>query len=190
MELAINGNVRAQRDILNAVRAYESQDEEKAAVDELVREAADVQEAIWEEMLAAPTAVQKVNYVEAAQRVRDQLGLNESAAKSGTGASGKESDTAQRDAAPAAPPADSAPQPENGMAPAAPPVVSPSPPPPAGQDIPRNHRMRHGNRSPPGAAGAKNLEIPCYFSLFSGNPAAGRTEGVQRQRKGRVCGGS
>src|SRR5262249_46186501 len=97
IELAINGNVRAQRDILSAVRAYERQDAEKAAVneyvDELARDAEDMEQVeaeIWDAIDASPTAVQKMNYVEAAQRVRGQPGVNESAATSGTGASVQE----------------------------------------------------------------------------------------------------
>ena len=75
IELAINGNVRAQRDILSAVRAYERLDAEKAAVneyvDELARDAEDMHGVgveIWDAIDAAPTAVQKMNYVEAAPR--------------------------------------------------------------------------------------------------------------------------
>src|SRR5262249_47497109 len=79
IELAMNGNVRAQRDILNAVRTFERADAEAAAVnayvEELVRQAADVEEALQAARDDAPTAEKKMSYVEAARRVIALLGL-------------------------------------------------------------------------------------------------------------------
>jgi hypothetical protein len=165
IELAINGNVRAQRDILNAVRAYERADAEAAALDayveELVRQAADLEEALkaGEETKRAAPVEKKMSYVDAARRITFLLGLNKSAvkseaAKSETCASGKGSVTEERDeernAVALAPSADSVPQPENDAVPASSPVASPPPlsaePPAAPPVDPRPWRSRP-NRS-------------------------------------------
>jgi hypothetical protein len=228
MEQAIKGDVRAQRDILNVLRDYERQDAEKAAVhdyaDELARDAEDMEEVeaeIWDAIDAAPTAVQKMNYVEAVQRVRNPPGLNRSAAGSETGASAQESGNEESGT-------EESVTEESGTAPAAPPAVSPSPPaadqpaaaPQRRQPRPGRHarhparestpipganfqtrrlrirclRHRAGHRAQPSdatwkpaAAGTSRRQKSgnsLLNSLFSGNPAAGRAERAQRQRKG------
>jgi hypothetical protein len=99
MEAAIRGNVRAQRDILSALRAYEREDVERAAVnehvDELMEDAEDAEEVqleIRDSMNAAPTAVQKANYVEAAQWFRDMLRRYEAKSAGAAGAAATKSD--------------------------------------------------------------------------------------------------
>jgi hypothetical protein len=158
IELAMSGNVRAQRDILKAVQAYERADAEAAAVeayaDELVRQVADLEvamEAIKAAEHAAPVE-KRINYVEAAKQIKALLGLGKPAAKSETGAPAEEAVMQERDegndvernVATPAPSADSAPQPENGTAPAPPPVTSPPPaePPAAPPAHPRPRRSR------------------------------------------------
>jgi hypothetical protein len=167
--LAMSGNVRAQRDILNAVRAYERADAEAATVEAyiegLVQQAADLEEVIEAAKRTAPTAEKKMSYVEAARRICFLLGLGKAssaggseAAKSGVCAPAEETVTADKDAernAAAArssdvAPADRASQPETDTAPAAPPIASPppSPSPLAGEGRegaadPRPRRSRH-----------------------------------------------
>jgi hypothetical protein len=140
IELAMNGNVRAQRDILNAVRAYERADAEEAAayVEELARRGADLEEAVRAAERAMPTAEKKINYIEAARQIKELLGLNKPRSAAGSEvaeseicAPGEETDTeesdAERTAAAPALSAAGAPQPENDAAPAAPPVAPPPP---------------------------------------------------------------
>jgi Family of unknown function (DUF5681) len=161
IELARNGNVRAQRDILTAVRTFER--EEAAAADAyseaLVQVATDVAERLEAAERAAPTVKKEMSYAEAAQRVTELLGLNKSAAKSATGAPGqelvreepaREEETTEKatepDAAAPAPFPDGAQQRENGTASTAPPVASPprSAAPPAAPPVDARPR-----RSPP-----------------------------------------
>jgi hypothetical protein len=161
IELAMNGDVRAQRDILNAVRAYERADAETAALDaygeELVRQAADLEvalKAIEQAKRAAPVA-KSMSYAEAAERIKVLLksAAESETAGSETCATGKETVTEETDAERNAPPpsADRAPQPENNGAPAAPPVA---PPPSApSQPPPDRHARRRAREAtfPPGA---------------------------------------
>jgi hypothetical protein len=158
IELAVSGNVRAQRDILKAVQAYERADAEAAAVDayaeELVRQAADLEvamEAIKAAERAAPVE-KRMSYVEAAERIKALLRQAKPGAKSETGAPGEtvteerdERSDAERNAAASAPSADSAPPPENDTAPAASPIASPplsAEPPAAPPAEPRPWRSR------------------------------------------------
>jgi hypothetical protein len=134
IELAMKGNIRAQRDILTAVRTFERQDAEAAAMDAcvegLVQQAADLEEAIKAAKRAAPRVELEMSYVEAAQRIAARLGLNKSA-ESEIGAPGEEpvweEEATEPDAAAPAPSPDGAQQQENDTASAAPPAASPPP---------------------------------------------------------------
>ncbi len=200
IELAINGNVRAQRDILNAVRAFERADAEAAAADayveELVRQAADLEAGIQAAKRAAPTAEKKMSYIDAARRIAFLLG---EAAKSETCAPGEEtvaevtlteeSVTEEGDGewnadAPALS-ADRASQPENGTAPAAPPVASPPPsaePPAAPSADPRPWRSRpdryarHRSRESTPSAGADSRAGRLHNKLLRNGRLHRRTE--------------
>ncbi len=189
IELARNGNVRAQRDILTAVRTFEREEAEGAAIDAsveaLAQVATDLADRLEAEKRAAPTVEKEMSYAEAAQRVRDLLGLNKSAAKSATDAPGqepvreesaREDEATEPDADAPAPSPDGSQRSEKGTASAAPPVASP-PRPPACESTPS-----------PGAASLagplRNRRLPSAHirrqksgdslinSLFSGNPAA------------------
>jgi hypothetical protein len=81
----MDGNVRAQRDILKAVRDYEQADAQAAAINEYVTFLAQNAESLAHAVLAAqqhaPTTEQKVDYVAAARQVWDLLGLDKLKAK-------------------------------------------------------------------------------------------------------------
>jgi hypothetical protein len=131
VELAMNGNVRAQRDILNAVRAYEREDAEAAA--------------LQAEKDAATPEAKKMSINEAARRIAllFRMAMAEREAAAGEAAA---SETAASDTAPgeacaaaketaandgdperqAAPPADGVQQPADGAAPDSSPVTSPA----------------------------------------------------------------
>ena len=157
IELAMKGNVRAQRDILAAVRNYEREDAEEAAevayLEGVVQQATDLSEAIEAANSAAPPVEKKMSYAEAAQRVRDLLGLNKSATESKIGVPEeepvREEEATEPDAAAPAPSADGAQQPENGTASAA--VTSPPP----SAALPTAPRADARRRSPP-ATGRTN----------------------------------
>jgi hypothetical protein len=150
VELAMEGNVHAQRDLLRAVRTYERADAEKAAmeeyVEELARQGADLlEEGVLAARRAAQTPEKKLTLIEAAQRVRELLGLhqrkdNDEAGDPGTTETDAEQQTAEEpeeqdqedveeEAETATEETDTEwnaapPQPENGRAPAIPPFVS------------------------------------------------------------------
>jgi hypothetical protein len=200
VELAMNGNVRAQRDILSAVRAYERADAEAATVDAyvegLVQQAADLEEVIEAAKRAAPTVEKKMSYVDAARRICFLLGLGKprseaksEAAENEACAPGEETVTvdAERNAAAApssdiAPPADRAPQPESDTAPAAPPVASPPPfsPLQAGEG-------REGVADPPGVPAAGPRLRRSRHDRYARHPARESTPSAGRDvRAGRV----
>jgi hypothetical protein len=174
VELAMGGNVRAQRDILNAVRAYERADAEKAAaeayVEELVRRAMDLEDGLRAAEDAARTPEKKMNYIEAADRIRQLLAEAAARRDAANSAPGQETATtesdAERTAAAPAPSAGGAPQPENGSASAAPPVTSPLPAaarpaaPPSGPRPSRSRSDRYARHraresTPPAGAGVR-----------------------------------
>jgi hypothetical protein len=165
VELAMEGNVHAQRDLLRAVRTYEREDTKAATIDayvgELVRQAANLEEGIAAAKRAAQTPAQKMSFYEAAQRMRQLLGLppygpaetTEEPGEQEPEEAGEEAETdaeetdADSDVA-APPPVDRAPQPENDAARAVPPSASP----PAAQppaDPPPHRPRRHASRRTP-----------------------------------------
>lgn len=216
VELAMEGNVHAQRALLRAVGTYERADAEKAAleeyVEELARQAADLEEGVLAARRAAQTPEKKMTLIEAARRVRELLGLNRpkdngEARDPGTAETVAEQETTEEpeereqedneeteratektDAewnAATPPPVDRAPQPENGTSPAAPPFVSrPAAEPPADpRPRPPRRRASHGTPEPAPSEGAD-----------AGPTSHGITCGVIRRESGgssnpRRCGG-
>src|SRR6516225_866952 len=89
-KLAINGDFRAQRALLTAVEGFENEDEEAAALDEyadrVIEQANDELaersvEKLGEREGAASTAVKKMSYAEAADRVMFLLRMGKYAVK-------------------------------------------------------------------------------------------------------------
>ena len=168
IKLAINGDFRAQRALLTAVEGFENEDEEAAALDEyadrVIEQANDELaersvEKLEEREDAASTAVKKMSYAEAADRVMFLLRMGKYAVKSETGgetgAPGNETvaeDRTERDAETNAgaqqQPAASAPPPGSDM-PLAPPSAASAP---SSAAAPRHARHRVQKPAPSPAA--------------------------------------
>jgi hypothetical protein len=80
IELAMAGNVRAQRDILKAVQTFEREDAKAAALEayvaELVAHGMELEKAVESLKSAATTMEEKIDYAAAAREITELLGLN------------------------------------------------------------------------------------------------------------------
>jgi hypothetical protein len=168
IKLAINGDFRAQRALLTAVEGFENEDEEAAALEEyveLLAEKADeyrkdelAKEMFVEKMEdregAASTAVKKMSYAEAGDRIMFLLRMGKYAVKSEseTGTPGNETvaENAASDAgaAPQQQPPENAPPPGSDMPPSPPSAASAPPAPAPRSDRHAGHRAQQPAPSP------------------------------------------
>jgi hypothetical protein len=173
IKLAINGDFRAQRALLTAVEGFENEDEEAAALDEyadrVIEQANDELaersvEKLEEREDAASTAVKKMSYAEAADRVMFLLRMGKYAVKSEseTGTPGNETVTenapSDAGAAPQQHPAESAPPPGSDMPPA-PPSAAAAPPPVAAA-APRSDRHAGHRAQQPAPSPSPDADLP------------------------------
>jgi hypothetical protein len=175
IELAMNGNVRAQRDILFAVRTFELQESREstleASLEAAQQKVADLEAALEEAEKRAPPPQRKVSIHEAARRIRLLLQLDkaerEAAKTEAAKTEGDKTEADKNDACAlaketagedrgeeAASAVATEPRPENGAAPAAPPVASTRLADARPARPPSGRRARHRAQEPAPPAGA------------------------------------